>query len=284
MVESWNLMMSQNRKALESVANKSSLALYWFLKNQNQQIELERVSRVDVLMIKSGASIQNETFFRVIERCLQNQKPDGGWADVEDSIWALSLLKQFNSSYVFAYKQGMDWLIKQELDNGGWGKSRRDMPRIPITATLFYLLPEICNKNRCIWLENQWKKDFAINPKLTYKAGFYLMGLSNASPSNDCNIYNKTIEWLASQQNDDFGWGPWRDHPVGSSPFCTGVALIGLLQYPELVDRQVIVNGLEWIRQKQLPNGLWPDHYIEEGSAWCFYALTEGYRFLKSHP
>jgi len=38
---------------------------------------------------------------------------------------------------------------------------------------------------------------------------------------------------------------------------------------------------LKWIKRNQLGDGLWADHYIEEGSAWCFYALTEGYKFLK---
>ena len=38
--------------------------------------------------------------------------------------------------------------------------------------------------------------------------------------------------------------------------------------------------SLEWLKEKQLPNGLWPYHYIDDGSAWALFALTMGYSFL----
>jgi len=69
---------------------------------------------------------------------------------------------------------------------------------------------------------------------------------------------------------------------VGSTSFCTGVVIRALLEYPDRIDLNVIANGLEWIEKNQLEEGLWPDHYIEEGSAWAFYALAGGYKFLGS--
>ena len=57
--------------------------------------------------------------------------------------------------------------------------------------------------------------------------------------------------------------------------------MTGLLQYPNRIDPKVITKGLKWIEKNQLQDGLWPDHYIEEGSIWSFYALTEGYKLLK---
>jgi hypothetical protein len=56
--------------------------------------------------------------------------------------------------------------------------------------------------------------------------------------------------------------------------------MIGLLQYPDTVPQKVLCNGLEWLEEKQLPNGLWPYHYIDDGSSWALYALTMGYSFL----
>ncbi len=100
-------------------------------------------------------------------------------------------------------------------------------------------------------------------------------------PFLDSHLFNDTLDWLISQQNEDYGWGYCQRQPVGSTPFCTGVAITGLLQYPDKVAPEVIANGLKWIEENQLEEGLWPDHYIEEGSVWAFYALTEGYKFLK---
>ena len=104
---------------------------------------------------------------------------------------------------------------------------------------------------------------------------------SNNYQFDDSDLLNNTIDWLQSQQNEDYGWGPCKGQPIGSTPFCTGVALIGLLQYPDKIDQSIISNGLNWIENNQLENGLWPDHYIEEGSIWSLYALTEGYKLLK---
>lgn len=249
-----------------------------------KELDLERILKVALILIKSGANKNNHIFSNVAQTCLNQQKNDGGWVSVEDSMWSTSFLKEF-SKYSEEYSFGLEWLKSQQLFCHAWGKTKRDTGRIPLTAQLLFLLPELSSVESLSWLEQEWKKDFLNDPKLTYKSAFSLTAWkSNNYILTDETFLTDTLKWLASEQNDDFGWGPWRGHPVGSSPFCTGVALVGLLQYPDLVDRQVIVNGLEWIRKKQLPNGLWPDHYIEEGSAWCFYALTEGYRFLKSHP
>lgn len=267
---------------MNNLIKKSMLAL---LLTTNQYlekfIELDRVIKPVVILQKSGVNNNNSIFSKSAKMCLMEQKNDGGWISVEDSVWILAFLKE-KSDYFTEYKNGLKWLKEQQLSDNSWGKTSRDIGRIPITGLLLYLLPELSNEKSFLWIENKWKKDFSITPKLTYKGAFCLMALKSANRQfTDKNLVDNTLKWLASQQNDDFGWGPWRGHPIGSSPYCTGVALVGLLQYPDLVDRQVIVNGLEWIRRNQLENGLWPDHYIEEGSAWCFYALTEGYKFLK---
>jgi squalene cyclase len=102
---------------------------------------------------------------------------------------------------------------------------------------------------------------------------------SGYHPENQ-DLIAKSIHWLCSQQNDDGGWGPWKGHSVGSDPWCTAIGIVGLLQYPDTVPQKVLWNGLEWLEEKQLPNGLWPYHYIDDGSSWALYALTMGYSFL----
>ncbi|HEC65715.1 MAG TPA: hypothetical protein ENI23_10490, partial [bacterium] len=200
---------------------------------------------------------------------------------VEDSIWCVAFLKNFNECSR-EYKIGLHWLKEQKLKEGVWGKTKRDIGRIPITGLLLYLLPELSTVDSLKWLESEWTREFGLNPKLTYKSAFTLMASKkNDYQFSDSHLFNDTVNWLQSQQNEDYGWGCCQGHPVGSTPFCTGVAITGLLQYPDRIDPNVIVNGLKWIEKNQLEEGLWPDHYIEEGSVWTFYALTEGYKFLK---
>ena len=263
------------------IQNGFSALFLTILEYLKKEIELERIIKVAVLLIKSGTSKYNSVFQEITKRCLFQQKSDGGWIGIEDSGWSIAFLKEFEE-YSQEYKRGLDWLKKRQLQSGGWGKTSRDIGRIPITGCLFFLLPELINKDGLCWIEKEWKKDFSLNPKLTYKGAFSLMALnSSTSQFIDNILFDKTLEWLVSQQNEDYGWGPCKDHSIGSTPFYTGVALTGLLQYTNRINYKVIVNGLKWLEKNQLENGLWPDHYIEEGSIWSFYALSEGNKFLK---
>lgn len=276
--------MSQNNNKIYQIAIQKGLTVLLLLLKEylKKQIELERIVRVAVLLTRGGVNQNNAVFQEIAKRCLAEQKDDGGWIGVEDSIWCAAFLKNFEE-YSQAYKSGLDWLEEQKLKNGGWGKTQRDIGRIPITGVLLYLFPELSNVDSLRWLESEWKKEFSLNPKLTYKSAFTLM----AFKMNDCqfldsHLFNDTLDWLISQQNEDYGWGYCQGHPVGSTPFSTGVALTGLLRYPDRIDPNVIANGLKWIEGNQLEEGLWPDHYIEEGSAWAIYALVEGYKFLRT--
>ena len=274
----------KNVASFESIIQKGLTALLLTLEQYvEKDIELERIVRVALFLRYSGAFRCNHIFQEILKNCILKQKEDGGWIGVEDSVWSTAFLKEFEE-YFQEYRSGWHWLKQQELKSGGWGRSIRDVGRIPLTGSLLFLLPDLSNTNNLEWLKNAWENDYCLNPKLTYKGALFLMALSRCDYQSAGDLVNRTLIWLASQQNEDFGWGPFKGHPVGSSPFCTGVALTGLLQYPEKVDLNVVSKGLTWIQENQLKNGLWADHYIEEGSAWCFYALTEGYRFLKSHP
>ena len=275
--------MSQNNNKTYQVAIQKGLSALFLTLRQYlvKHIEPERIVRVAVLLKLSGVNQNNSVFQEIAKRCLTEQKDDGGWIGVEDSVWCVAFLEDFEE-YSKAYKNGLIWLNNQKLKNEGWGKIKRDIGRIPITGLLLYLLPELSNVDSLKWLESEWKREFSLNPKLTYKSAFTLMAFKrNDYQFLDSYLFNDTLDWLIFQQNEDYGWGCCQGHPVGSTPFCTGVAITGLLQYPDKIDPNVIVNGLKWIEKNQLEEGLWPDHYIEEGSGWAFYALTEGYKFLK---
>lgn len=245
-----------------------------------KQTELERIVRVAILLIKTGVSQNNSIFQKILNSCLNEQKVDGGWTDVEETIWVLSFISNFSENKEI-YEKGIHWLKSQKHKDGSWGNTERDIGRIPITGLLIYLLPELSSMETMSWLQNEWDEDKEKFPVLTYKGSFILMALKNSmikSKNRDLNM--EISQWLQEQQEEDGGWAPCKNHPIGSTPLYTGISLIGLLQYPKLLSNEVIEKGVNWLVENQLPDGMWPDHYIEEGSAWAFYSLVEGYKYL----
>ena len=243
-------------------------------------IELGRICRIAVLLKESGVNPDTILYRKLAEKCIDMQRRDGGWADVVETMWCTVLLNLF-SEFSDPVEKALKWLRGERHKDGGWGKSIRDPARIPVTGLLLYLLPQLSSDEGLKWLENKLYKERELEPYPTYKAGFTLMAFSqnNYNPENQ-DLISETVSWLSGQQNDDRGWGPWKGHPVGSDPWCTGIDMVGLLQYPDTIHKKILLNGLEWLKEKQLPNGLWPYHYIEEGSSWALNALVKGYCLL----
>jgi len=139
--------MNRNTRIYQKTIQRGLAALFLVLKQYlEKKIELERIIRVAVLLNKSGVNQNNSIFQEIFRRCLAEQKDDGGWIGVEDTVWCVSFLKNF-LDYSNQYKKGLEWLRMQKLDNGGWGRTNRDNGRIPITGTLLFLLPELSDVN-----------------------------------------------------------------------------------------------------------------------------------------
>ena len=207
-------------------------------------------------------------------------RKEGGWGNVRDTI-LLAALCRHRTTLQSCFKSAISWLSKAQLDNGGWDLSDRDIARIPVTGLLLLLLPELSDHNAISWLKNEWRKDLESNTKLTYKGGFFLLGLSASKIIvQDCPLIQDSVLYLNEEQNKDGGFGPWKDHPIGSDPWSTGIVLLGLLTYSELVKRDVIEKAVNWLAETQLSNGLWAYHYIEEGSAYAYWGLVEALKYL----
>lgn len=266
---------------IETIIHRSVISLTQIIKNFLQkEIELTRICRLAVLLKESGVNPNTILFKKIAERCFEMQNNDGGWSDVPETMWCANLLNLSNE-YTIPVKRAIKWISAQSQGTKGWGKSIRDSASIPISGLMLYLLPQLSSDVYLKWLESEWKKEWQCEPCLNYKAAFILMAFcKNNYHPEDNEIISKTVHWLADQQNDDGGWGPWKNHPVGSDPWCTGICLVSLLHYSDELPQQVLLNGLEWIKEKQLPNGLWAYHYIDDGSIWALYALTMGYSFL----
>ena len=273
---------SENISQIETAIQRSIVSLSQIVREfLPKGIELTRLCRVAVLLKRSGVNPDTTLYHRLAEKCIDLQRDDGGWTDVEETIWCTSFLS-FSGELSGSLGKALEWLGRQRHNDGGWGKSIRDSARIPVTGLLLHLLPQLSSDDDLNWLENKWREERKFEPHLTYKAAFVLMAhnQSDYHPENR-NLISEIVQWLSGQQNEDGGWGPWKGHPIGSDPWCTGIDIAGLLQYPDRVPQEVLWKALKWIKGKQLPNGLWPYHYIEDGSSWALYALVMGYSSLK---
>lgn len=241
-------------------------------------IESRRTSFVFSIMKKSGVLRTNESFF---SKFIGKQNRDGGWSDVDETTLLSFLIKDFPDLKP-NYNRALNWLRTQKIENAAWGRTQRDIPRIPITGFVLTLLPELADNASLAWLEKEWDKDLHSETRLTYKGAFTLMAFASTGfkPQNP-SLITDTIEYLISEQNEDGGFAPWKGHPIGSEPWSTGIDLIGLLSFPELVKPKIIEKTLEWLAKNQLPNGLWPCHYIEEGSSYCYWGAVEALKYLK---
>ncbi|MBW2030344.1 MAG: terpene cyclase/mutase family protein [Deltaproteobacteria bacterium] len=245
------------------------------------RIEAKRAALCLLCLIIEGSSIKSEVVRHISKYVVGKQHGDGGWIDVEETLFAVKVLSIVNSGFGTKIEKGTEWLLSQRNSDGGWGRTNRDISRIPVTGLLLHLLPELSDQKAVNWLKKEWRKDFEGATRLTYKGAFFLLGLSASGVSaDDCSLIKETYTFLFDEQNEDGGYGPWKDHPIGSDPWSTGIVLLGLLSYPELVKRDVIERAVNWLAENQLPNGLWAYHYIEEGSAYAYWGLVEALKFL----
>ncbi len=219
------------------------------------------------------------------ERIRAEQHADGGWTDIIETALLTAICKA-RHALKKCHSAGLSWILKSRNADGGWGKTERDISRILVTGLVLYLLPELADDAAAAWLVGEWGKDMHQETRLTYKGAFFLMGLSVSGVRSDSYpLIGETYRFLSDEQNEDGGFGPWKNHPIGSEPWSTGIVLLGLLSYPELVKKDVVERAVEWLERTQLSNGLWAYHYIEEGSAYAYWGLVEALKFLsKASP
>ncbi len=241
-------------------------------KMNRKKLELKRITKTSSLLMLSGLT-PNSIPAEIIQRAIKEQRDDGGWVSIVDTMWNIFFLNLLNrEKYHNEINNGKTFLLKNINEFGLWGRSKRDMSRIPVSGMLLYLFPELNRNNEITKLENLWHSE--IN-SLVYKAGYSLMAFKKNyfTPSN--NLIEITCKWLIQNQREGGGFAPWIDHPVDSDIFCTSIAILGLLQYPEYVNSDVYRKSLDWIMKNRLKSGLWKYHEIEDGASWGIFALSE---------
>ncbi len=245
------------------------------------ELEAGRLARAGYALLAGGCSIKGDFPGDNLSSYLAgSQQKDGGWADVEETLWCLGYLAAIGERYEVQSNRGKKWLASKQLPCGAWGKSERDQPRIPVTALASALVPDIVDCTALKWLANQWEADLDSSTQLTYKGAFFLISQVHNQASYDEELVSRTIKYLSDEQEEDGGFSPWKGHPVGSNPWSTGVVLWGLSGVGGLIPKHTIKLALSWLKSKQLSNGLWPYHYLDDGTAMALIGISSALPFL----
>ena len=253
---------------------KTVISLSNMIREMNRKgIDLKRITKTASLLICSGLST-NSIPAGITRRCLTEQREDGGWVSIADTMWNAYFLQLIGlQQYKQQIEKAKTFLLTQINDHGLWGRSPRDISRIPITGILFYFFPDLTNNDRLLLLEKLWESE---KNSLTYKAAYILMAFkATRYTPEDKTLTGDTVEWLMENQRPDGSFAPWKTHPAASDVFCTSVAVLGLLQYKESVLPETFEKSYNWLLSNRLPNGIWPFHEIEDGASWALYALTQ---------
>lgn len=259
-------------------SNKATVSLLNMTRGMiSKHIEISRITKTAALLLMSGLSVR-DVDPKIIRACLDSQKADGGFIGNSDTIWNIKLLEYYPECHEHR-RRALDWLRQGNGSDPGYGRSKRDMHRIPVTGLALYLIPELADCDICAWLEDTWLTE---KNSLTYKAAYTLLAFrrNNYSPRND-TLIDDTVAWLVSQQQDSGGFAPWRDHPVGENVYCTAVATLALIEQQQSSLNQSIIKAYEYLCLTQLNSGIWAYHEIEDGAGWGLLALTDCERYLR---
>jgi len=264
---------------VEKAFQKTSFALGQMCREMyRKNIEVGRIAKVaSSLLIAGMAPVSIPDV--IVRRILSKQKDDGGWSGVQDTVWCAKLLSYFKQKD--EVNSALIWLNGQQVEGNGWGRSGRDMGRIPVTGSLLFLFPQLGTKASLQWLERKWLEE---QGSLTYKAAYTLLAFNSCSYEPEkVGLIQDTMGWLLSQQEKDGGFAPWYGHPVGSNVLCTALSVLGLMSYSVyLLEQDRIQDAIAYIVRTQLPGGLWPFHELDDGAVWGLLALKKYYSYLET--
>ncbi len=235
-----------------------------------------RVARLAGLLLLSGVVAPVVGWRSVRHHLTSSRCPDGAWVDCEDTAWCSYVLRHLDAPSEIQTRSAA-WLAA-ERTGGGWGYCGRDAPCIPITATVRLLVPTLRDDRSDAWLRVVWSEDLSGPVHLSYKAAWYLL---TRDPGGKADLGKRTLEYLIADQRESGGWGPWRDHPAPTDCFSTGIAMWAIAsQPPDPRTADALHRAIAWCESHRLDTGLFPAHFIEEGSAWIHLGWSAALRHL----
>lgn len=261
-------------KIIVSSAKALSEFVSYFSRKTADQV---RMARSLYALAFSGTDVNSDHCRMPLNNVRRGQRADGGWVDTEETAWCTALMRYHYGPEDPAVRSALSWLNSIRRATGGWARHCRDEARIPTTGLIAGLLPDIIEDGDIDWLTGEWQRDFEGPVRLSYKAGFFLLAMPEGR-AND--LVTQTLAHLSEDQNEDGGFGPWRDHPIGSDPWSTGVVLWGLSRWINMVDKAVIHKAIAWLERTQLPSGYWPYHYLDDGTSLALIGAVAAMKAL----
>jgi squalene-hopene/tetraprenyl-beta-curcumene cyclase len=137
--------------------------------------------------------------------------------------------------------------------------------------------------------DGSWYGRWGVN--YVYGTWSALTALNAAGLSPHHPAMRRAVAWLVARQNADGGWGedglayperggtrPDSPRDVASSPSQTAWAMLALMAAGE-GDSEAVARGAEWLVQRQMPDGDWPEEdHTGTGFPRVFYLRYHGYR------
>jgi squalene/oxidosqualene cyclase-like protein len=215
-----------------------------------------------------GRAFPHERTLEAIDFLLAIQNPDGGWPTYE-RIRGARWLKLLNGSELFA--DNMIDYSYVELTSSVVQALARVRERLPqrddaITRAIARGSRYLRNAQRD---DGSWEGQWGIC--FTYGTWFGVRGLIASGAARSDPALSRAAAFLQAHQLHDGGWGesylscPQRtyiDHPSGGQTVMTAWALLALLETEAPGMQQVIDGGIQFLLDRQLPDGDWSQRSV----------------------
>ena len=218
--------------------------------------------------------------------------------------------------YDEAIARGEEWILGLQSRNGGWGAFDADnahyyLNNIPFADHGALLDPPTADVSaRCVGMlaqlgfsrddprmqaavaylekdqeaDGSWFGRWGVN--YVYGTWSALCALNAAGVDPKGDTVRRAVDWLATIQNPDGGWGEDCDsykldykgyEPAASRASQTAWAVLGLMAAGQ-ADHPAVARGVSWLQTRQEPGGFWDEaDYTGGGFPRVFYLRYHGY-------
>jgi squalene-hopene/tetraprenyl-beta-curcumene cyclase len=241
------------------------------------------------------------------------------YPDVDDTAVVAMVMDRMqrvtDADYKTAIERAREWILGMQSSNGGWGAfdtdnefyylnnipfadhgALLDPPTEDVSARCLSMLAQLGDTqspavNRCIdYLrrtqasDGSWFGRWGMN--YIYGTWSVLCALNAAGLNRSAPEMRKAVDWLASIQNADGGWGEdgssykldykgYERAPSTASQ--TAWALLGFMATGD-VDHPAVARGIKYLADTQGTDGFWNEsRYTATGFPLVFYLRYHGY-------